>query len=90
MMAELGSIMLDETVPEIQVPPEELVKRLEKHPLVSEIASEPLEQFKNGHFNESVRKAAERFGRIVRRSEEESGIVLDHGRKPTHPRCVGE
>ncbi|MEQ9277949.1 MAG: TIGR02391 family protein [Balneola sp.] len=61
MREELGSIVLDENVPEIQVPPEELVKRLENHPLVPEISSEPLQQFKNGHFNESVRKATERF-----------------------------
>jgi uncharacterized protein (TIGR02391 family) len=61
MRTELEKIELDETVPEIQVPPDELVKRLENHPLVPQIASEPLQQFKNGHFNESVRKATERF-----------------------------
>lgn len=61
MRSELSSITIDETVPEIQVPPDELVKRLENHPLVPEIGSEPLQQFKNGHFNESVRKATERF-----------------------------
>lgn len=61
MKAEIDSIVLDESVPEIQVPTEELIKRLEQHPLVPEIVSEPLQQFKNGHFNESVRKAAERY-----------------------------
>jgi len=61
MKSELGQISLDVSVPEIQVPPEELVKRLENHPLSPEIASEPLQQFKNGHFNEAVRKASERF-----------------------------
>jgi uncharacterized protein (TIGR02391 family) len=61
MRTELNKISLDETIPEIQVPPEELSQRLENHPLVEEIASEPLQQFKNGHFNESVRKASERF-----------------------------
>jgi|SRR5690625_535966 len=61
MRSELGSIVLDETVPEIRVPPEKLVERLKDHPLVEEISTEPLVQFKNGHFNESVRKASERF-----------------------------
>lgn len=61
MKSELAGITIDETVPEIQVPTNELIKRLEQHPLVPEIASEPLQQFKNGHFNESVRKAAERY-----------------------------
>jgi uncharacterized protein (TIGR02391 family) len=61
MRQELGRIRLDETVPEIQVPPAELVRRLLEHPLVDEIRGEPLQLFRNGHFNESVRKAAERF-----------------------------
>ena len=65
MQKELLSIEIDETIPEIKVPPEKLVKRLEDHPLVKEIASEPLELFKNGHFNESVRKSAERFEKRV-------------------------
>jgi len=61
MRSELGSIVLDETVPEIKVPPEKLVERLKDHPLVEEISTEPLVQFEHGHFNESVRKATERF-----------------------------
>ncbi|GIV04301.1 MAG: hypothetical protein KatS3mg015_3131 [Fimbriimonadales bacterium] len=61
MRRELEAIPIDETLPEIQVPPEELVRRLENHPLVPEIAGEPLEMFRNGHFNEAVRKSAERF-----------------------------
>ena len=61
MREELASIDLDESIPEIQVPPAELVKRLESHPLTTEIASEPLVLYKNGHFNEAVRKAAEKF-----------------------------
>jgi uncharacterized protein (TIGR02391 family) len=61
MSKELREVGIDETVPEICVPPQELVKRLEHHPLSSEVASEPLVLFRNGHFNESVRKAAERF-----------------------------
>ncbi len=65
MGPELRKIELDETVPDIQVPPNELVKRLENHPLVEEISSEPLSLFKNGHFNEAVRKSAERFEKKV-------------------------
>src|SRR6266481_3751118 len=65
MRQELGRIRLDETVPEIQVPPAELVRRLLEHPLAEEIRGEPLELFRNGHFNESVRKAAERFEVVV-------------------------
>jgi uncharacterized protein (TIGR02391 family) len=59
--SELRKIKLDETVPEIRIPPRELVRRLENHPLVADIATAPLELFRNGHFNEAVRKAAERF-----------------------------
>jgi uncharacterized protein (TIGR02391 family) len=58
---ELQKIELDETIPEIRVPPKELVRRLENHPLVTEVGTEPLDLFRNGHFNEAVRKAAERF-----------------------------
>jgi len=65
MKRELLGITIDETLPEIQIAPQELFKRLESHPLVPEIASEPLELFRNGHFNESVRKAAERFEAAV-------------------------
>jgi uncharacterized protein (TIGR02391 family) len=61
MQQELGRIKLDETVPEIQVPPAELVRRLENHPLAEEVRGGPRQLFRNGHFNESIRKAAERF-----------------------------
>ena len=61
MRKELAAIPIDETLPEIQVPPSELVQRLENHPLTPEIAGEPLEMFRNGHFNEAVRKSTERF-----------------------------
>lgn len=52
---------LNENIPEITVAPAELIKRLEHHPLSPEIASAPLQLFKDGHFNEAVRKSAERF-----------------------------
>jgi len=61
MGPELRAIEIDESVPEIQIPPKELYERLQSHPLAPEIAGEPAELFRNGHFNESVRKAAERF-----------------------------
>ncbi|HKK45162.1 MAG TPA: TIGR02391 family protein, partial [Balneolaceae bacterium] len=38
--------------------------------LVDEIASEPLDQYKNGHFNEAVRKSCERFEHKI---QEETG-----------------
>lgn len=61
MKAELSKIEINETLPEIQVPPSELLNRLINHPLVDEIATEPITLFKNGHFNEAVRKSSERF-----------------------------
>jgi len=61
MTRELQKIELDETIPDICIPPRELVRRLENHPLATEVATEPLELFRNGHFNEAVRKASERF-----------------------------
>jgi len=67
MSRELRKIKLDETVPEIRIPPRELVRRLEKHPLVTQVATQPLELFRNGHFNEAVRKAAERFETTVQK-----------------------
>ncbi len=61
MSNELAAVELDQIVLHVTVPPGELVKRLENHPLCEQIKSEPLELFKNGHFNESVRKATEKF-----------------------------
>jgi uncharacterized protein (TIGR02391 family) len=61
MKAELSKIEIDESLPEIQVPPSELLIRLLNHPLEGELATEPVSLFKNGHFNEAVRKASERF-----------------------------
>ena len=61
MSSELAAIELDQITLLITVPPSELVKRLENHPLCEQVRAEPLELFKNGHFNESVRKATEKF-----------------------------
>lgn len=58
---ELSAIELNPDLPEIQVPPKDLVERLENHPLVEEIRSDPLQKFKDGHFNEAVRKACEKY-----------------------------
>ncbi len=66
MRKELADIEIDETLPRITVPPEELKERLEQHDLDPKIAIEPLELFKNGHFNEAVRKACEIFEDNVR------------------------
>ena len=78
MRDELRRVELDETVPEIRVPPRELVRRLEAHPLTAEITGEPLEMFRNGHFNEAVRKAAERFEVLVQQKSgsAETGLKL--------------
>lgn len=78
MRAELGNIELDKLLPRITVPPDKLVKRLEEHDLHDAIASEPLQLFRDGHFNESVRKAAERFEDHVRELTRlsESGMPL--------------
>lgn len=79
MELELSRIELVESIPEIQVPPAELIRRIQDYPLCEEIAGEPLELFKNGHFNESVRKAAERFEHIVQqksgRTEQGKGLM---------------
>jgi uncharacterized protein (TIGR02391 family) len=61
MEDELKSFDLDVDLPDIQVPTEDLLKRLTNHPLCKEIATEPVQLFSNGHFNEAVRKAIERF-----------------------------
>lgn len=58
---EFNALDLDQFNATITVPPTELVKRLEYHPLYNEIRGEPFELFKNGHFNEAVRKATEKF-----------------------------
>jgi len=61
MSKELSTIIVDEQLPRITVPPEKLKESLRQHDLDPAIASEPLQLFENGHFNEAVRKAFERF-----------------------------
>lgn len=70
---ELSAIELNPDLPEIEVAPKELVNRLETHPLVEEVRSESLQQFKDGHFNEAVRKACEKFEAKVKKISSQSG-----------------
>ncbi len=65
MAAELGALELDETIPRVGVPPQKLQQALRQHDLEPEIGSEPLQLYEDGHFNEAVRKAAERFEAVV-------------------------
>lgn len=67
MRAELEEIEIDETLPLIKVPPKELENRLYNHNLDPNISSEPLQLFSDGHFNESVRKAAERLENVIQK-----------------------
>lgn len=65
MRRELAEIVIDETLPRINVPPKDLEKYLRNHDLDPNISSEPLQLFSDGHFNESVRKATERLENFV-------------------------
>ncbi|MBE9047989.1 TIGR02391 family protein [Pleurocapsales cyanobacterium LEGE 10410] len=71
---ELAVLELNPDLPEIQVPPKDLVERLESHHLVEEIRSDPLQKFKDGHFNEAVRKACEKYEVKVQRLSGNSSI----------------
>lgn len=77
MRAELAKVELDESLERITVPPDTLKQRLRKHDLHPAIATEPLQLFENGHFNEAVRKAAERFEAKVQEMFSSSDL---HGR----------
>lgn len=65
MTNEIEQIEVEETLPRIIVPPEKLIERLRGHDLDLALSTEPLFLFSNGHFNESVRKASERFEDLV-------------------------
>lgn len=65
MRGELSETEIDESLPRIIVPPEDLEKHLRNHDLDPNISSEPLQLFSDGHFNEAVRKAAERLEDFV-------------------------
>jgi hypothetical protein len=45
MRDDLLEIVLDGTVHEVRIPPQELINRLKNHPLSMEIAGEPRELF---------------------------------------------
>lgn len=66
MKEEIESVVVDESIPRITVPPDKLKERLRQHDLDPAISSEPLQLFEDGHFNEAVRKCAERFEDRVR------------------------
>lgn len=74
MSEELLGLDIDQNIPEIIVPPAELVSRLENHPLHDEVRGEVLELFRNGHFNESIRKASEKFEVYIQRLSNETEI----------------
>ncbi len=61
MTTEINELEIDERLPRISVPPQKLIERLRGHDLDETLASEPLSLFEKGHFNEAVRKAAEKF-----------------------------
>lgn len=61
MKAELKKIDLDETMPEVRIPPRELLANLKKHISSLDIEDEVVILFENGHYNEAVRKASELF-----------------------------
>lgn len=65
MTNEISRIEIDETLPRIKVPPDKLKEALRMHDLDPAISSEPLQLFEDGHFNESVRKAMERYEDLV-------------------------
>ena len=65
MRQELGDLSWDETLPRIRVPPTKLQEALRQHDLEPELQGEPLRLFEDGHFNEAVRKTAERFENLV-------------------------
>ena len=77
MSKEISATTVDESLPRIAVPPEKLKERLREHDLHPQIASDPLQLFENGHFNESVRKALERYEDTVKRLSGNSAIGRD-------------
>jgi len=61
MTEEFQKLVIDERVPKIEIPPEKLKESLRLHNLHSDIIGDPLCLFDDGHFNEAVRKAFEKF-----------------------------
>jgi len=71
MRKELAEIDLDVDLPPITVAPDELIRRLEQYDLHDALRPEPLQLFRDGHFNEAVRRASERFETVVRDQSDE-------------------
>ena len=76
MRKEIEEVEVNESLPEITVPPEDLKERLRNHNLNPAITLKPLQLFEDGHFNEAVRKAAEIFEDRVQELSESD----EHGR----------
>ncbi len=72
--SDLSSLNLDENLPQIKIPPAELLNRLRNHNLMEELQGEVVSLFADGHFNESVRKACEIFENEVQRKISSSDI----------------
>lgn len=66
MRDELEAVEVDVEVRRETIPTDDLIDHLEDHPLHDAVAGAPLELFRDGHYNEAVRKAAERFESVVR------------------------
>lgn len=66
MRDELEAIEVDVEVRRETIPTDDLIDHLEDHPLHDAVAGAPLELFRDGHYKEAVRKAAERFESVVR------------------------
>lgn len=62
------------------LPSTDLIRKLETHPLCPQLRSEPIQLFKNGHYNESVRKATEKFETEI---QNRTGST-DHGKNLMH------
>ncbi|MGB4847925.1 MAG: TIGR02391 family protein [Saprospiraceae bacterium] len=59
--SDLRSINLNESLPVTLIPPKTLLASLRKYNLIVELRGEVLDLFENGHYNEAIRKAAEKF-----------------------------
>lgn len=78
MRDEFSRLEIDETLPRISVPPERLMEQLRHHELAPAISGEPLELFQDGHFNEAVRRACEKYEARIQQisSSDENGRSL--------------
>lgn len=66
MTDELRSVVIDDQLPAITIPPEKLKQELHQYNLNPIILAEPISLFDNGHYNEAVRKGFEKYEDKVR------------------------